>query len=169
MKFEKKVADKICELYNEVGDICMLEYIHKLDLKDEKAKYMLNNMLELNETMLDTDIYYKSRREFLTYLGFSLNDDNGMLEYTKSKLEEDNYYYVVFVLGRDLIKGILPYEDDTAYDFCKKVANDFEKSSYNVNTKGLYECLEEYVKDNFYLKDGEITWKGEKFNERIIN
>ena len=162
MKFEKKVADKICELYNEVGDICMLEYIHKLDLKDEKAKYMLNNMLELNETMLDTDIYYKSRREFLTYLGFSLNDDNGMLEYTKSKLEEDNYYYVVFVLGRDLIKGILPYEDDTAYDFCKKVANDFEKSSYNINTKGLYECLEEYVRDNFYLKDGEITWKGEK-------
>ena len=140
----------------------MLEYIHKLDLKDEKAKYMLNNMLELNETMLDTDIYYKSRREFLTYLGFSLNDDNGMLEYTKSKLEEDNYYYVVFVLGRDLIKGILPYEDDTAYDFCKKVANDFEKSSYNINTKGLYECLEEYVRDNFYLKDGEITWKGEK-------
>ena len=162
MNFTKEITDKICYLYNEVGDICMLEYIHKLDLKDEKAKYMLNNMLELNETMLDTDIYYKSRREFLTYLGFSLNDDNGMLEYTKSKLEEDNYYYVVFVLGRDLIKGILPYEDDTAYDFCKKVANDFEKSSYNVNTKGLYECLEEYVKDNFYLKDGEITWKGEK-------
>ena len=75
---------------------------------------------------------------------------------------EDNYYYVVFVLGRDLIKGIFPYEDDTAYDFCKKVANDFEKSSYNVNTKGLYECLEEYVRDNFYLKNGEITWKGEK-------
>ena len=119
MNLPKEITDKICYLYNEVGDICMLEYIHKLDLKDEKAKYMLNNMLELNETMLDTDIYYKSRREFLTYLGFSLNDDNGMLEYTKSKLEEDNYYYVVFVLGRDLIKGILPYEDDTAYDFCK--------------------------------------------------
>lgn len=74
----------------------------------------------------------------------------------------DTYYYSVFVLGRDLLKGILPYEDDLAYEFCKKVATDFEKSSYNVNTKGLYECLEEYVKDNFYLKDGEITWKGEK-------
>lgn len=94
-----------------------------------------------------------------------ITDKSGMLEYTKSKLEEDNYYYVVFVLGRDLLKGILPYEDDTAYDFCKKVANDFEKSSYNVNTKGLYECLEEYVKDNFYLKEGEITWKGEKIND----
>ena len=127
MNLPKEITDKICYLYNEVGDICMLEYIHKLDLKDEKAKYMLNNMLELNETMLDTDIYYKSRREFLTYLGFSLNDDNGMLEYTKSKLEEDNYYYIVFVLGRDLIKGILQYEDDTAYNFCKKVENDIDK------------------------------------------
>lgn len=162
MNLSKEITDKICYLYNEVGDICMLEYIHKLDLKDEKANNMLNNMLELNEKMLDTDIYYTNRREFLLYLGFDWNNDSGMLEYTKSRLEEDNYYYIVFVLGRDLLKGVLPYEDDTAYDFCKKVANDFEKSSYNVNTKGLYECLEEYVKDNFYLKDGEITWKGEK-------
>lgn len=94
-----------------------------------------------------------------------ITDKSGMLEYTKNKLEEDNYYYIVFVLGRDLLKGILPYEDDTAYDFCKKVATDFEESDYNNNSKGLYECLEEYVRDNFYLKNGEITWKGEKIND----
>ena len=91
-----------------------------------------------------------------------ITDKSDMLEYTKNKIEEDNYYYIVFVLGKDLLKGILPYEDDKAYDFCLFVANDFEKSTYNVNTKGLYECLDEYVKDNFYLKNGEITWKGEK-------
>ena len=34
------------------------------------------------------------------------------------------------------------------------------KSEYNVGTKGLYTCLEEYVKDNFYLKNGKLTWKG---------
>ena len=162
MNLPKEITDKICYLYNEVGDICMLEYIHKLDLKDEKAKYMLNNMLELNEKMLDTDIYYTNRREFLLYLGFNWNNDSGMLEYTKSRLEEDNYYYIVFVLGRDLLKGILPYEDDLAYEFCKKVATDFEESDYNNSSKGLYECLEEYVRDNFYLKNGEITWEGEK-------
>ena len=94
-----------------------------------------------------------------------ITDKSGMLEYTKNKLEEDNYYYIVFVLGRDLIKGVLPYEDDTAYEFCKKVAVDFEESDYNDSSKGLYECLEEYVKDNFYLKDGEITWKGRKIND----
>ena len=74
----------------------------------------------------------------------------------------DTYYYSVFVLGRELLKDILPYEDDLAYEFCKKVATDFEESDYNNGSKGLYECLEEYVKDNFYLKDGEITWKGKK-------
>lgn len=73
----------------------------------------------------------------------------------------DTYYYSVFVLGRDLLKGILPYEDDLAYEFCKKVAIDFEESNYNNSLKGLYECLEEYVKDKFYLKNGRITWKGE--------
>ena len=69
----------------------------------------------------------------------------------------DTYYYSVFVLGRDLLKGILPYEDDLAYEFCKKVAVDFEESNYNDSSKGL----EEYVKDKFYLKNGKITWKGE--------
>ena len=71
------------------------------------------------------------------------------------------YYYSVFVLGRDLLKGILPHEDDLAYEFCKKVAIDFEESNYNDSSKGLYECLEEYVKDKFYLKNGKITWKEE--------
>ena len=137
MNLPKEITDKICYLYNEVGDICMLEYIHKLDLKDEKAKYMLDNMLELNDKMLDTDIYYKSRKEFLTYLGFSWNNDNGLLEYTADKLAEDSYYYIVFILGRDLIKGIVPYYNDDADNFCKRVANDFEKSAYNVDTKGL--------------------------------
>ena len=73
----------------------------------------------------------------------------------------DTYYYSVFVLGRDLLKGILPYEDDLAYEFCKKVAADSEDSDYNNTSKRLYECLEEYVKDKFYLKNGKITWKGE--------
>lgn len=47
----------------------------------------------------------------------------------------DTYYYSVFVLGRDLLKDILPYEDDLAYEFCKKVAVDFEESNYNDSSK----------------------------------
>lgn len=58
--------------------------------------------------------------------------------------------YVVFILGRDLLKDVLPYENDLAYDVCVKVAKDFQTSEFNRNTRGLYECVEDYV---VYLKE----------------
>ena len=75
---------------------------------------------------------------------------------------EDKYNeYVVFVLGRDLLKGILPLENDIAYEWCVNIAKDFEISEFNVNTKGLYSCLKDYVKARFYLNDdGEISFMG---------
>ena len=86
LQFDKDVADNVCELYNNVGDIDMLNYLYKLDLNDNKAKYMLNNMIELNEKMLDTNTYLDYRREFLNYLGFDLND-YGLLVYTKDYVD----------------------------------------------------------------------------------
>ena len=75
---------------------------------------------------------------------------------------------MVFVLGRDLLKGILPYENDIAYEWCVNLAKDFEISDFNVNTKGLYECLEEYVKANFYLDDnGNMSFRGHDLYETI--
>ena len=45
---------------------------------------------------------------------------------------------------------------------------DFEISDFNVNTKGLYECLEEYVKANFYLDDnGNMSFRGHDLYETI--
>lgn len=82
MEFKKEEINKICELYNEVGDLCMLYYIKELNLTDTKAISMLDNMLELNDKMLDTTLYYDYRREFLSYLGFTWDDD-GMLLYGK--------------------------------------------------------------------------------------
>ncbi len=55
--------------------------------------------------------------------------------------------YVVFILGRSFLNDILPYEDDTSYEYCIKLAEDFEVSKFNVNTQGLYECVQEYVAD----------------------
>lgn len=82
--------------------------------------------------------------------------------------EFDNY--VVFVLGRDLLKNIVPYdENDLAYDFCVNVAKDFQVSEYNVSSKGLYECLEEYVSNNFYKNDdNEMTFKGYDLEETCL-
>lgn len=63
-------------------------------------------------------------------------------------METRDFNYIIFVLGRDLLKGILPYENDLAFELCEEIANNFSQSKYNVDTKGLYECLEEYIKDN---------------------
>lgn len=80
-------------------------------------------------------------------------------KFGKELFEYDNY--VVFVLGRDFLKGILPYENDIAYDWCINIARDFEISEYNVNTKGLWECLEDYIKARFYINDnGELSFMG---------
>ena len=50
----------------------------------------------------------------------------------------------------------------------KNLAKDFEVSDFNVNTKGLYECLEEYVKANFYLDDnGNMSFRGHDLYETI--
>lgn len=159
MNLSKEIVDNICYLYNYVGDISMLTYLEQLDLKDKKARDLIAKSIKLNCNDLDSDIYYETRNELLYYLGFDFDDE---LVYDGSNLEDNDCQYIAFVLGRDLLKNVLPYENDLAYDFCKKVAQDFKDSVYNVGYRGLYECLEDYVKDNFYLNNGEITWKGEK-------
>ena len=84
-------------------------------------------------------------------------------KFGKELSKYDNY--VVFVLGRDLLKGILPNENDIAYNICVDIAKDFEISEFNVNTKGLYECLEDYIKARFYVKDGKLTYMGVDLDE----
>lgn len=158
-KTDKEIHNEIAELYKE-SDYDMLMYIKNLYKdSDLKLNVLINRAIESNEKELDTPIYYSNRNDLLDALGFIISEDGDHLLYV-DKLSEDSYYYVVFALGRDLISGIIPYYTDDAYDFCKEVANDFMKSKYNVATKGLYTCLEEYVKDNFYLQNGKLTWKG---------
>lgn len=109
-----------------------------------KAIYELyeDNTENLVENIKDIENHYKNGGKF----GVELNN-------------YDNY--VVFVLGRDLLKGILPLENDIAYDWCINIAKDFEISEYNVNTKGLWECLEDYIKARFYINDnGELSFMG---------
>ena len=69
--------------------------------------------------------------------------------------EFDNY--IVFVLGRDYLKDILPYENDIAYEWCVNIAKDFEVSDFNVNSRSKLACLEDYIKANIY-QDTDNTW-----------
>ena len=63
---------------------------------------------------------------------------------------------MVFLLGRDYLKDILPYENDIAYEWCINLAKDFEISDFNVNTRGLVECLEDYLRANIYKDENDI-------------
>ncbi len=93
MEFKKKEIEEICDLFNNVGDISALDYLGKLNLKDKKARRMLNNMIELNCKMLESNIYIDYRKEFLNYLGFDF-DYNNELMYIKDfqiKTDKDKF------------------------------------------------------------------------------
>jgi hypothetical protein len=60
--------------------------------------------------------------------------------------------YYVFVLGYDLLQELLMESEtpcDVAYDLCEEIYNDFLKSGYNVDTKSGYDCLHNYISDNY--------------------
>lgn len=100
----------------------------------DNAIYMLyeNNTESQADSVEEIEEHYKNGGKF----GIELN-------------EYDNY--VVFLLGRDYLKDILPYENDIAYEWCINLAKDFEISDFNVNTRGLVECLEDYLRA-IYIK-----------------
>ena len=70
---------------------------------------------------------------------------------------KNDFEYIIFVLGRDLLRDYLPKENDLAYEICQRVATDFQASEYDTSTKGLYECLEDYVRDRKEKKYGRKT------------
>lgn len=130
----------------------------------QKISYAYAKSLLQDKKPKEVCLLYEDNTE--TYI----NEDSNALEELENHYNNgglvgiplDKYNeYVVFVLGRDLLKGILPLENDIAYDWCMNIAKDFEISEYNVNTKGLYECLEDYIKARFYLNNnGKISFMG---------
>ncbi len=69
---------------------------------------------------------------------------------------ENEKNYIIFVLGFDLLNEELSNHEDSecdiAYEKCKKIAEDFLESEFNVNTKSLYDCLADYVDNRNYIK-----------------
>lgn len=170
------------ELYWNINSVRKSNYIENETITDEEFQtafreeilydLVYHNGAGLQEQMENDVINYEEDNDIFTKDSIELEEEvrkyitdfkveriNNNI--THQELSEDEYYYAVFVLGRDLITEFIPYETDMAYDFCKRVADDFNKSDYNNNTKGLYECLEDYVRYNFVSQDGAVTWKGE--------
>ena len=77
--------------------------------------------------------------------------------------------YIVFVLGRDYLKDILPFENDIAYEWCINIAKDFEISDFNVNSRSKLACLEDYIKANIYQDEDNIWCFGKATLEEVCN
>lgn len=79
---------------------------------------------------------------------------NEIREYKGTMRKAEDLIYAIFILGYDLLQNeLLESENrltDLAYQKCCKIATDFIESEYNVPTKGLYTCLQEYINDNQY-------------------
>ena len=69
-------------------------------------------------------------------------------------MQEDRNY-IVFILGYDLLQNQFlnskEPECDLVYDKCTKIADDFLKSKYNVNSKSLYDCVVDYIDSERFI------------------
>lgn len=67
-------------------------------------------------------------------------------------MEKEEFYYLVFVLGYSLLHEELAFSGtpcDVAFEKAKDIIKDFQESDYYKDTnKSLYECLEDYLKEN---------------------
>ena len=74
--------------------------------------------------------------------------------------------YIIFVLGYDLLQDKLKNsskpECDLSFETCNDIAEDFMKSEFETNTKGLYDCLIDYLKS-----DRHIKFMSEEENENL--
>ena len=77
--------------------------------------------------------------------------------------------YVVFILGRDYLKDILPIENDIAYEWCVNIAKDFEVSDFNVNSRSKLACLEDYIKANIYQDTDNVWYFGKATLEEVCS
>ena len=65
--------------------------------------------------------------------------------------------YVAFVLGYDFLRNALDSSamaTDEAYDYCVKLAEEFEQSEYDDECSPVYDCIERYANDKMpFIKE----------------
>ncbi len=170
---DKRIYETICsqneikQLYNDLGQNPILREFEMAALSCYIKIYVKNGLEPANETLEkwaeNMKVYNPNKEEIL-------KEAKTILDSFKHRVRnEEDMNYVVFVLGYDLLNEELssvPYpECDLAYDRCKNIAEDFLNSEYNVNTKSLYDCLNDYIEDRKYEKfiyeDDESLEKGD--------
>ena len=81
--------------------------------------------------------------------------ENEQIGITGQVIIEEEKAYIMFVLAYDLLqeefKNSSEPECDLVFEKCNNMAEDFLKSEFNTNTKGLYDCLSDYVQSERYV------------------
>lgn len=81
--------------------------------------------------------------------------ENEQIGITGQVIMEEEKAYIMFVLAYDLLqeefKNSSEPECDLVFEKCNNMAEDFLKSEFNTNTKGLYDCLADYVQSKRYV------------------
>lgn len=81
--------------------------------------------------------------------------ENKQIGITGQVIMEEEKAYIMFVLAYDLLqeefKNSSEPECDLVFEKCNNMAEDFLKSEFNTNTKGLYDCLADYVQSKRYV------------------
>lgn len=75
-----------------------------------------------------------------------------ILENKNFILGQVNYrQYISFILGYDLLNTQFKNSDrpecDMVFEECKNLTKEFLESEHDISTKGLYECLEDFVEN----------------------
>lgn len=109
-----------------------------MDLKEVISQ--LQDLIRDRESLLTKDI--ENDNIFLK--------DKQALEIAIELLQKNNQReYIIFILGYDLLQNLFSFsckpEADFVYKKCNKLADMFLESRYNVDTKPLYDCLENFA------------------------
>lgn len=122
----------------------MEEFINIINNKKEEIIREYNNGAD-KEFLVDNNInddYIKGLQNGLDLAVMLIKENFNILDY---------HNYITFILGYDLLNKELKESDqpecDLAYEQCKILMREFLISDFNKSSKGLYDCLEDFIKD----------------------
>lgn len=130
-----------------------LKDLDNMTFKPDNNFGYLNNMV-FTVCEKNKDLSNEFIEQFKEYIEHP--KENEQIGITGQVIMEEEKAYIMFVLAYDLLQeefknGSEP-ECDLVFEKCNNIAEDFLKSEFNTNTKGLYDCLADYVQSKRYVE-----------------
>lgn len=156
-------------IWDKIESYSFIDEIYHKEGMQKYIEYCRNNEItkEFLEEECDTELI-----DIMKYSNDYIVDNNGIMEMSREKYQTENeIQYITFVLGYDLLNGMLtkdPLECDRAYNFCDYLARKFVKTDYYKNKrKSTYDNLQEWVNDNIdIIKSEQLVYF--KLDDKLI-